>query len=61
MLCEGEVCCLGQRRKASALCFAIRFTTEWTTLCMSHFVVARNTTASAALGGDSVGEPALHN
>ena len=53
ILCEGQLCCLGHRRKASALCLLYEIThrvdhpmNEY----LNHFVTFRNTRASAALG-----------
>ena len=52
-LCEGELCCVGHRRKISLLCLfheiyhrANHLTHEY----LHHFVAARNTRASLAQG-----------
>ena len=52
-LCEVELCCLGDRRKVSALYFLFKIyhrvdhpMNEY----LKHFVAARNTSASPALG-----------
>ena len=52
-LCEGKLCCLGHRRKVSALCFLYKIyhrvdrpMNEY----LNNFVAACDTRASAALG-----------
>ena len=52
-LCEGELCCLGHRRKISAMCLLYKLyhrVDHPINQYLKHFVAARNTRASAALG-----------
>ena len=53
-LCEGELCSLAHRRKISALCllYEIYYRVDHPMNgYLNYFVAARNTRASAALGG----------
>ena len=52
-LCEGELCCSGHRRKVSALCLLYKIyqrVDHRMKEYMHHFIAARDTRASAALG-----------
>ena len=52
-LCEGELCCLGQRRKINALCLLYKIyrrEDHLMTEYQKHLVAARNIRTSAALG-----------
>ena len=52
-LCEGELCCLGHRRKASVLSLLYKIyhrVCHHMTRYLNNFVAACNTRASAALG-----------
>ena len=51
-LCEGELCCLGNRRKVSVLCLLYKIyhrVGRSMKGCLKHFVASRNTRVSAAL------------
>ena len=52
-LCEGELCCFGNKRKVRALCLQYKGyhrVNHPMNEYLKHFVAARNTRASAALG-----------
>ena len=52
-LCEGELCCLGHRRKVGALCLLHNIyerVNHPMIECLTRFVAVRNTRASATLG-----------
>ena len=52
-LCEGERCCLGQKRKVGALCLLCKIyhrVNHPMNEYLHYFVAARNTRASAAQG-----------
>ena len=53
MLCEGELCCVGRRRKvcASSLHYEIKYSLDHSmNEYLKHFVEGRHTRATAALG-----------
>ena len=59
-LCEGELYCLGHRRKVSALCLIYKIyhrVDHPMNKHPKHFVAARNTKASAALDELTLGIP----
>ena len=52
-LCEGDLCCLAHRRKVSALYLLYKIyrrADHSMSGYLNHFIAARNTRASAALG-----------